>query len=125
MTLVEHIAAENVKTLAWIAEDPANRGAGLVVEDPAHWAGYGITTVDEYQHYLAQADHWDTYKDIHGIRPRWVNYAEMTTEEIEAETERELDTYNSRKRIEEEAIAATKRDPVPLTHNPFANLKLE
>lgn len=31
------------------------------------------------------ATHYDMYKDVHGIRPRWMNYDAMTEQELEAE----------------------------------------
>lgn len=31
------------------------------------------------------AMHYDFYKDVHGIRPRWYNYDAMTVAELEAE----------------------------------------
>lgn len=33
------------------------------------------------------ATHYDFYKSVHGIRPRWMNYDGMTEQEIEAEIE--------------------------------------
>ena len=32
-----------------------------------------------YKEQLA-AQHYDFYKDVHGIRPRWMNYDAMTVE---------------------------------------------
>ncbi len=31
------------------------------------------------------ATHYDFYKDVHGIRPRWMNYDAMTEEQLEQE----------------------------------------
>lgn len=31
------------------------------------------------------ATHYDFYKDVHGIRPRWMNYEAMTEQELEQE----------------------------------------
>ena len=31
------------------------------------------------------SDHYDFYKDVHGIRPRWMNYEVMTEAELELE----------------------------------------
>ena len=31
------------------------------------------------------ATHYDFYKDVHGIRPRWMNYDAMTEQELEQE----------------------------------------
>lgn len=33
------------------------------------------------------ATHYDFYKDVHGIRPRWMNYDAMTEQELEKELE--------------------------------------
>lgn len=33
------------------------------------------------------ATHYDYYKDVHGIRPRWMNYDAMTEQELEQELE--------------------------------------
>ncbi len=33
------------------------------------------------------ATHYDFYKDVHGIRPRWMNYDAMTEEQLEEELE--------------------------------------
>lgn len=42
----------NAQSAAWVAEDPTNRWAGELVNDPAHWAGYGITTVAGLEEYF-------------------------------------------------------------------------
>jgi hypothetical protein len=33
------------------------------------------------------ATHYDFYKDVHGIRPRWMNYDAMSEQELEQELE--------------------------------------
>jgi hypothetical protein len=33
------------------------------------------------------ATHYDFYKEVHGIRPRWIDYDAMTEQELEAEME--------------------------------------
>lgn len=103
MELVAHIEAENAKTLAWIAEDPANRGAGITVTDPEHWASYGIYSVAQYNHYMASMSHYDVFKSVHGFRPRHIDYDAMTTEEIMADVDRMLTD-------EENRIAEEKRE---------------
>jgi hypothetical protein len=47
------------------------------------------------------AMHYDFYKDVHGIRPRWMNYDEMTEEQLEAEME-QLGRESEIQRQEEE-----------------------
>lgn len=67
--LVNYIAAENARTQAWIAEAPG-RWAGLITEDLSHWAERGVTTVAEFELYMAQATWSDAYKDAYVFRPR-------------------------------------------------------
>jgi hypothetical protein len=83
MTLSDYIAEQNKKTQAWIDEDPKNRWAGLLSEDMFHWAEQGITTVEHFKRYELETYIWDCYKDVHGIRPRWINFSEMSTAEME------------------------------------------
>lgn len=47
------------------------------------------------------ATHYDFYKDVHGIRPRWMNYDAMTEEELEKELD-QLGRESEVQRIEEE-----------------------
>lgn len=51
--------------------------------------------------------HYDFYKDVHGVRPRWMNYDDMTEEELEAQLDqlgRESD-IQAKEEAEREAIA--------------------
>ena len=55
------------------------------------------------------ATHYDFYKDVHGVRPRWMNYDAMTEQELE----QELDSLSKQaevvfaeeKKMQEECIA--------------------
>ena len=84
--LVAHIRARNAKTEAWVAEDPANRWAGLLVDDPAHWAAYGITTPEQFDHYLLVCDVYEGTRSVFGYKPSWAAINAMTTAELEAES---------------------------------------
>jgi predicted SprT family Zn-dependent metalloprotease len=86
-----------------------------IVEDQAHWDSRGVRTGEELDHYLAQAEHYDLYKEVHGIRPRWIDYSRMTTAEIEAMTLALCE--------EAERDAPAAQDDAPLTHNPFRVLR--
>ena len=78
----------------------------------------------------------DTFKAIHGIRPRWMNLSEMSIEDLRAEA----------KSVEDEVVATIKQEraeeahrqaemaahhlavskamkPASLTFKPFANLR--
>jgi len=97
--LTAHIKAENAKTAAWVAEDPDNRWAGMIVEDPAHWAEYGITTVAGYERHMMIETYVDLYKSVHGIKPRWVNFDDMSDEELKQDYDNllvALDEENAR-----------------------------
>lgn len=85
MTLAQYLAERNAETLAWIAEDPSNRWAGLIVEDLAHWAEQGILTVRDFQRHDLICTIWDLYRDVTGMRPRHMDFDSMSFEELEAE----------------------------------------
>lgn len=85
MTLAQYLAQRNAETLAWIAEDPSNRWAGLIVEDLAHWAEQGILTVRDFQRHDLICTIWDLYRDVTGMRPRHMDFDSMSFEELEAE----------------------------------------
>lgn len=91
MELVAHIEAENAATLAWIAEDPANRGAGITTTDPDHWAEYGVLCVDDYKRYMALAEYSDIFKSVYGFRPRH-DMSAMTHVDIYAEIDQMLES---------------------------------
>lgn len=119
-----------------------------LVEDPEHWAEYGVHTADELDHYLLAADYWDYYKEVHGIRPRWSNPWEWTDDELREaleglreEAREQADDYfwasreyeepeppetaeEREAREERENAEGYAPDTAPLTHNPFANLTL-
>jgi len=62
---------------------------GRLVEDPAHWAGYGVHTPEELEKSLLLADYSDTHKEITGFRPRDTELGMDTPiEEIEAAYDR-------------------------------------
>ena len=60
---------------------PGNEFSALTT-DLEHWAGYGVTTEEGLDRYMLEAELWDGYKDVHGIRPRFLNIGEMTDDEI-------------------------------------------
>lgn len=52
----------NAESAAWVAEDPDNRFAGELCNDPAHWAEYGVTTVAELEAYFDECAEREAYK---------------------------------------------------------------
>jgi hypothetical protein len=53
--VVTEIKRLNAQARAWAAESEG-RYAGMLVEDPAHWARYGITTVAGLNEYFDECD---------------------------------------------------------------------
>lgn len=83
--LLNHIKGLNEKTKAWVAVDPANRWASTYPEEAEYWTGRGITTIDEFEADGLRATIWDLYKDVHGVRPRFMPLNEMSLAELKAE----------------------------------------
>ena len=99
--LLAHIKSLNAETLAWVAEDPANRWSLTVTEDMSHWAELGVFTVEDYLHYNKKMALWDGYKEANGIRPRHLDLDGMSDADLDAE----LDMLCAARRSEEEHLA--------------------
>jgi len=80
--LLAHIKAENIETQAWIDEAPGRAG-GMVVESLEHWAGYGVHTVEQYEHYMRAINVYELYNEVHGCRPSWMNINEMSEQDLQ------------------------------------------
>ena len=85
MTAVEYAVESNAATLAWIAEAPESRAAGILREDAAYWAERGCTTGYDVAHMFATGDLSDAYRQRYGIRPRFYNCEAMSLEDLWAE----------------------------------------
>ena len=51
------------------------------------------------------ATHYDFYKSVHGIRPRWMDYESMTVDALEAELEQLAKESDVQLKLEAEAEA--------------------
>lgn len=102
LALKAHIDSENAERQAQMDSNPKLIW-GMVVSDPEHWAGYDITTIEGYKHYMAACDNFEIKREIYGYKPSW-NYDSMTLAEIEADTQRILDA--EREAAEQEHIQA-------------------
>ena len=85
-SLIKHIQDINAKTQAWLDESPETRGAGMLIEDLDHWNQYDIHTPEQLDHYLAACNNFETVRGLYGYKPSWARYDNMTTAEIEADT---------------------------------------
>jgi hypothetical protein len=94
-----------------------------IVSDPAHWAEYGITTVAQYEHHMVAETYIDVYKSVHGIKPRWVDFEALSTEEIsdmlDSICEMDRQENLSQEEYEAECVADYVPTPAPI-NNPFA-----
>ena len=54
-----------------------------LVDDLEHWHNRDVYTAEQLDHYLAVEAYINVYKDEHGIKPRHINFNELTTKEIE------------------------------------------
>ena len=99
--LLDYVKAENVKTKAWIAEAPG-RGAGLYVEDEAHWEERGIFTLADLERDSLITYIYDGHKDAYGFRNRGYDFDAMSLEDLKAEADRISDAVQAEnKRMEE------------------------
>ena len=70
LELIKEIKSRNIKTKAWVAEDPKNRWAGLYPEDEAHWVERGITTLDALERSELEEYIYDAHKTAFGCKGR-------------------------------------------------------
>ena len=107
------IADTNV--LGYIRARRAELDAQAKAEGWLFWAGPCDSLADdyanvyEYLHCGACGEYSDHYKELYGIRPRWVRTSEMRLEEVEAllaELDRWAEAELERQREDEEAYAA-------------------
>ena len=85
--LMAHITAENIKTKAWVAEDPKNRWAGLYPEDEAHWVERGITTLEALERDELECYIYDAHKTAFGVKGRHYKFSEMSLQELKDEAD--------------------------------------
>ena len=107
------IADTNV--LGYIRARRAELDAQAKAEGWLFWAGPCDSLADdyanvyEYLHCGACGEYSDHYKELYGIRPRWVRTSDMRLEEVEAllaELDRWAEAELERQREDEEAYAA-------------------
>ena len=85
--LLDEIKARNIKTKAWVAEDPKNRWAGLYPEDEAHWVERGITTLEALERDELECYIYDAHKTAFGVKGRHYNFKAMSLQELKDEAD--------------------------------------
>ena len=92
--ITQKIAAESRYLLestsqefAATAEEEAkkiNQQSGVnIVTDQEHWSELDVHTGEDLARSLMISNYSDTYKSIHGIRPRWVSFEDMSFDDIQ------------------------------------------
>ena len=87
LELLQEIKSRNIKTKAWIAEDPKNRWAGLYPEDEAYWVERKITNLDELERDELATYIYDAHKTAFGTKGRHYNFNAMSLQELKDEAD--------------------------------------
>jgi len=99
----EYLEEQNLKTEAWVAEDPENRWAGLaavdyIIEDLNKYLCEGetpILSLEDYLCYQEWLNYYEGYKGVHGIKARWTHWTDHTLEEWEAKNRGLAEEYKA------------------------------
>ena len=75
----------SLKSQVLIFNSKPNHWAGCVVQYVEYWFSVGVYSVEDFKRHCMERDYWNLYKDLYGIRPRCVNFKEMSNEDLEAE----------------------------------------
>ena len=100
-TLAERLAEIAQKSLDWIAEDPENRGAGIITQDLDHWKEYDIHTASQLDHYLLVSDVFEMTRDLYHYKRDWSKLNAMTDAELSQEIDDMHEGYKQDLAIEE------------------------
>ena len=117
--LLNHIEAANLKTKAWVAEDPNNRWAGLYPTDVRHWEDRGIFTMAQLEREELITHIYEGHKDAYGTKGRHYDFDAMSLEQLKAEA----DSISSAIASEMERMEAQERASIAKFENQIADLK--
>ena len=103
--LIKEIKARNIKTKAWVAEDPKNRWAGLYPEDEAHWVERGITALEALERDELATYIYEGHKDAFGVKGRHYDFEAMSLQELKDEADYISRSVDEQMKIEAEMEA--------------------
>lgn len=116
LELIAFLQEKERKSLAWVAEDPQNRGTTLPIYELSFLRARGWTSIAAYNRAQLEAEYWDSYKEIHGMRPRWINFDSLSDERLEEMIdgldqdrvwrEKERAAYVAEQKAERDALAS-------------------
>lgn len=107
--LLNHIRNLNAKAAAWVAEDPKNRMAGILVEEAEYWNRMGIITVEQFKHYNLVCEAFESIRSAYGYKPSWSGLDGMTDEALKAEIKICYDQFKADERLKEAEELAHKQ----------------
>ena len=81
--LIKYVKEQNEKTRVWVNADPENRLAGYHPEDIEFYHDMGIYTLEDLKRSQTISHISDGYKDVYGCRPRFMNFNEMSLDELQ------------------------------------------
>lgn len=64
-----------------------SNGPFSLMTEPEAWAKYDVHTGEDLAKYLMASEIWDLYKEMYGIRPRFMDPFKMSIEELEKRLE--------------------------------------
>ena len=76
--------------------------------------GYSEMTQEERDRYNLEMYIWDAFRDVNGIRPRFLSFESMSTEELERMAEQlseEIGAENDRRDAQIAELQAARQDP--------------
>lgn len=85
--LLSYVKKENIKTKAWVAENPSQRWAGLYPEDPRYWKEEGITSLEQLERRDLETYIYDAFKDVYGFRNHSYDFASMSLQDLKDEAD--------------------------------------
>lgn len=112
--------AERAKQINDGARLKFGEDCGILCEEQAHWEESNIHTGEDLDRYLCWCDISDTYKEIHGFRPRW-DTSTWSLEDLEKcmsdllDTEKRSRSWEEQERQETAARELEAMTVVPLT----------
>jgi nitrogen fixation/metabolism regulation signal transduction histidine kinase len=121
-------SASQLALKAYIEKNNAEHSDNLysVNTDLDHWARYSISNIKEYDHYMASEAHSQVFRDIYGVKPRYI-YENMSTDEIQSDIntmlKHEMEEQQEQKDAEAKILKQRRENNKPILNRPFSDLK--
>lgn len=84
LALIAHLLVIDARNTLWVAEDPTHRMAGSPVVDLDYLREYGYDSIARFERSQKECQYWEDYRYAYGIKPRWINFSEISDEGLDA-----------------------------------------